>query len=223
VAERIARRTLPRLVVAGSRVTLPARLGAARRRRRGTRERVELFFAFDDPCSAVAVLEFRARLAERPVELVLLPVLGRGIEGDPAVQQKREYAVTDARRLARRGGRTLARQDVLPSTDTAFLAEWVAAAEDQMGLVDFVGAALERLWFGDPQAVAQADYLRLWREHVHEDPRPDVQAVRACERRMRRRGPYETPAAWVAGRWYFAHDRVEQICEWLDELGCVAR
>jgi hypothetical protein len=39
---------------------------------------------------------------------------------------------------------------------------------------------------------------------------------------MARRGPYETPAAWVAGRWYFAHDRAVQICDWLDELGWVA-
>jgi hypothetical protein len=36
---------------------------------------------------------------------------------------------------------------------------------------------------------------------------------------MRRRKIYDTPSAWVAGRWFFAHERVEQIGEWLDRLG----
>ncbi len=36
---------------------------------------------------------------------------------------------------------------------------------------------------------------------------------------MSRRGPYETPAAWVAGRWFFAQDRPQQIADWLDQLG----
>ena len=36
---------------------------------------------------------------------------------------------------------------------------------------------------------------------------------------MRRRGPYDTAAAWVHGQWFFAHDRVEQIGHRLDELG----
>ena len=39
---------------------------------------------------------------------------------------------------------------------------------------------------------------------------------------MRRRGPYDTAAAWVHGRWFFAQDRVEQIGHRLDELGWTA-
>ena len=42
------------------------------------------------------------------------------------------------------------------------------------------------------------------------------------ERRMKRRGPYDTPAAVVGGRWYFAHDRAEQVADWVDELGWAA-
>jgi hypothetical protein len=126
LADRLARRTLPRAVVASSQLTLPARLRARARRRRGRRERLELFFAFDDPCSAVAVLDLAARLAPRPVDVVLMPVVERGIEGDPAVALKRDYAVTDARRLARRGGLVLTRESPLSAADSAFLAEWVA-------------------------------------------------------------------------------------------------
>jgi hypothetical protein len=39
---------------------------------------------------------------------------------------------------------------------------------------------------------------------------------------MRRRGPYDTPAAWVHGQWFFAHDRPEQIAHRLDQLGWTA-
>ena len=36
---------------------------------------------------------------------------------------------------------------------------------------------------------------------------------------MTRRGPYETPAASIGGRWFFAQDRSAQIADWLDQLG----
>jgi 2-hydroxychromene-2-carboxylate isomerase len=223
LADTLARRTLPRALVAASQVTLPSRLAAAARRRRGERERVEMFIAFDDPCSAVAMVDLSARLAARPVDLMPIAVIDRGIEGDPAVAQKRDYAVTDARRLARRAGLTLARETPLPVADTAFLAEWVDAAEPGPALLAFTVAALRRLWLDSDGAVERSAFLELWREHLGSEPRPDRAAVRAAEKRMARRGPYETPAAWIAGRWYFAHDRPGQICEWLDELGWAPR
>ncbi|MCW3033899.1 MAG: hypothetical protein QOK19_1979 [Solirubrobacteraceae bacterium] len=204
-------------------MTLPARLRARARRRRHGRERVELFFAFDDPCSAVAVLDLSARLAPRPVDLILMPVIERGIAGDPAVAQKRDYAITDARRLARRAGLVLSREAPQPAGESAFLAEWVAGGEPGEALLGFTTAALRRLWFETGAVVDRAAFLELWRAHVGGDPVPDAGAVRACEKRMARRGPYETPAAWVAGRWYFAHDRAPQICEWLDVLGWAPR
>jgi 2-hydroxychromene-2-carboxylate isomerase len=223
IADRLVRRTLPRAVVAGSRVTLPARLGAQARRRSGGRERVELFFAFDDPCSAVAVLDLAARLASRPVDLILMPVVKRGIAGAPAAALKRDYAITDARRLARRGGLALARQAPLDAAEGAFLAEWVAGGEPGAALLGFTTAAIRRLWFESATVPDPRSFLDLWQRHMQGDPAPDASAVRACERRMARRGPYDTPAAWVAGRWYFAHDRGPQICEWLDALGWAPR
>ena len=36
------------------------------------------------------------------------------------------------------------------------------------------------------------------------------------------RGPYDTPAAWVHGQWFFAHDRSAQIGARLDDLGWTA-
>ena len=157
----IRRRWLPRLVVARSTITWPAKL-RARLRRRG---RVELYVALDDPCSAVALRDLTERLHGKPVDLDVRPVARRGIPGDPAVEDKRRYALVDARRLAARHG-------------------W--ALEDCV-------AALP--------------------------PQPGEETLRRNERRMRRRGPYDTPAAVVGGRWYFAHDRPAQIVDWVEELG----
>ncbi len=220
----LARRTAPRLVAASAHATGPARLRAAASRRRGGRGTVELFFAFDDPCSAVAVEELSRRLAARPVDLQLIPVVSRGMADDPAVEQKRAYALLDARRLARgRLGLEIARTSTLEPERTAFLAAWVAAEPAGPGLDAFCREALARLWFEREEALSEAELSALWRDRVGGAPRADASALRRNEARMRRRGPYETPAAWVAGRWYFAQDRPTQICAWLDELGWAER
>jgi len=219
---------MPRAIERLSRVTWPARAGAGARRALGRRGRVELFFAFDDPCSAVAVLDLKARLAERAVTLALKPVLRRGIAGDPAVEDKRRYAIEDARRLAARQGLELARAQPLDAGACAFLAGWVAAAGPVGdGLGRFCAQAMRALWFehGGP-AVEPAAFAPLWRQQLGGEPpgdREGAAAVARNERAMRLHWMYETPAAWVHGRWYFAHDRPLQIVQWLDELGWSAR
>jgi hypothetical protein len=222
VTERLTRRVIPTAVVTLSQVDWPARLGARLRRAAGRRGRLELFFAFDDPCSAVAVIDLAARVAGRDVHLLLKPVVARGIPDDPAVDQKRRYAIVDARRLARRAGLALARGEPLAAEHTAFLAEWVAAAPPSPALTRFCVSALRRLWLDTDGTVDRGGYADLWREQFGEEPRPAADGVRRNERLMRRRKPYDTPAAWVHGRWYFAHDRLVQIGERLDSLGWTA-
>jgi 2-hydroxychromene-2-carboxylate isomerase len=221
MSEALTRRVLPRTVVALSQVDWPARLGAAVRRRLGRRGRVELFFAFDDPCSAVAVIDLAARVAARDVQLVLKPVVARGIDGDPAVHEKRSYALVDARRLARRAGLVLSRSDPVTAEATSFLAEWAAAGPQGPALTGFCIDALERLWFATDGPVPEADYADLWRKQFRDDPpiAAGANGVRRNERLMRRRRPYDTPAAWVYGQWFFAHDRLVQIGDRLERLG----
>ncbi len=224
VKDRIERRIAPTLVVRASRITWPARRAAARRRSRGLQGRVELFFAFDDPCSAIALIDLHERLAGRAVELVLLPVVARGIPGDPAAARKRLFAVADARRLARRQGLVLSRGEPLAAEQTRFLAEWVAAAPQSPALEDFAAAAMRMLWLDSQGPVAAEDFALLWRERLGSAPAPGGgPAVAENQRLMGRRGPYDVPAAWIQGRWFFAHDRLSQIGEWLDELGWRAR
>jgi 2-hydroxychromene-2-carboxylate isomerase len=225
VSEALQRRVLPRVVVGLSQVDAPARVGAWVRRGLGRRGRVELFFAFDDPSSAVALLGLVESMASRDVSLVLKPVVGRGIPGDPAVEQKRDYAITDSRRRARRlMGLELARADPLTAGATAFLAEWAAAApQDATALTSFCSEAMKRLWFETDGLVKEAEYERLWRERFGgEPPAGGSAAVQRNERLMRRRKPYDVPAAYVHGRWFFAHDRLPQIGRRLDRLGWTA-
>jgi 2-hydroxychromene-2-carboxylate isomerase len=221
----LARRVVPSAVVALAQISWPARLGAASRRALGRRGRVELFFAFDDPCSAVAVIDLAERVSGRAVRLVLEPVVKRGISGDPAVELKRRYAIDDARRLAKRAGLVLARGEPLSGEDTRFLAEWAASAPQGPSLERFCVDALRRLWFRSDGRVDPSDYAASWREQFGAEPPavPDDRAIRRNERLMKRRGPYDTPAAWVHGQWFFAHDRLAQIGERLDGLGWTAK
>jgi 2-hydroxychromene-2-carboxylate isomerase len=218
-ADVLTRRVLPRAVVALSQVEWPSRMAATTRRLARRQGRVELFFAFDDPCSAIAVIDLAERVAGRDVRLLLKPVVARGIDGDPAVDQKRRYAIVDARRLARRAGHVLARREPLTREDTGFLAEWTASSPGSPALTRFCVAALKRLWFDTDGPVDRGGYADLWREQFGEEPVAATDAVRRNERLMRRRKPYDTPAAWVHGQWYFAHDRLVQIGERLDSLG----
>ncbi len=221
-SELLRRRLVPSAVIAASRVTLPARLAAAGRRRAGRRGSLEVFFAFDDPCSAVAVIDLVGKTRGRAVELLMLPVLRRGIPRDPAAELKRTYAVTDAGRLAGRLGMELSRTEPLPPGSTAFLAGWVAAhRQPSPGLSAFCERAMRYLWLASDGPPSRAELESIWRDELGAAPPEGRQAaaVRWDEARMGRRGPYETPAVWVAGRWYFAQDRPGQIMEYLDLLG----
>ncbi len=220
----LSRRVLPSAVIALSRIDWPARLGAAARRALGRRGRVELFFAFDDPCSAIAVIDLAERVSGRDVLLALDPVVERGIPGDPAVERKRRYAIDDARRLARRLGLVLARTEPLSAEDTRFLARWAASAPQGPSLERFCVNALRQLWLASDGPVDPGMYAAAWREEFGSPPpaMPDERAIRRNERLMKRRGPYDTPAAWVHGQWFFAHDRLVQIGERLDDLGWTA-
>lgn len=224
--DTLQRRVLPRAIVGLSTVRAPGRAAAAVRRARGGQGTVRLFVAFDDPYSAVAVLGLSGRLATRPVALRIEPVVARGIAGDPAVQAKREYAVTDARRLALRDDRVLGREAPVPAAAVAFLAAWTAALPDDGDprgpRATFAAAALQALWFGSGGPVDRREYAERWAACAPPGaaaPADVHPAVAATERTMRRRGLYDTPIALVHGQWFFAHERLAQIEHRLDELG----
>jgi 2-hydroxychromene-2-carboxylate isomerase len=215
--DRLTRRVVPRVIVTLSDVRLPGRFLARGRRLLGGRGRVELYVAYDDPCSAVAVVGLRERLAGRRAILAVTPVVQRGIPGDPAVERKRAYAVQDAGRIARRSGLWLSRDMPLDPADTAFLAHWTAAIADEDARAAFCEAAMRRLWLEGNGPVEPESFAPLFREHAGTPP-PDG-ADDAPVPGLPRRGLYDTPAARVQGQWFFAHERLPAIEHRLDELG----
>jgi 2-hydroxychromene-2-carboxylate isomerase len=216
---RLARRSLPRAVVLASRSDLRGHAAGAFRRE-GV---VELYFAFDDPCSAFSVIDLSERLATRRVRPELRPVVRRGIPDDPAVADKRVYALTDAARLGARRELVLGRTEPIAAEVVAPFAAWVADAPQGLPLERFCVEAMRRLWYSGDGPLPLDHLARRWRELGLGEPGGDDAAVRSNERRMARRGPYDTPAAWVHGQWFFAQDRGPQICERLDALGFGAR
>jgi len=136
------------------------------------------------------------------------------------VELKRSYAIADARRLARRRNLILTRTEPLAAQDTRFLAQWTASAPQGPSLERFCVSALTPLWFTSAGPIDPDDYAAIWLE-LFGGPLPATPsdgAVHRNERLMKRRGPYDTPAAWVHGQWFFAHDRLVQIGERLDDL-----
>lgn len=238
-ADRLQRKTVPGIVLALSRVRTPARAISALRRTFGRRGVVELFLAFDDPNSAVALVELDRRLQGRAVDLVVRPVVDRDLDDDPAVEAKREYAIADAARIARRSGLGLSRRDPIAPGAVAFLAEWVAEAGPSAEATEFAAAAARELWIAPEEAGSDSGtaatspgpvpipdrerFVDLWRRTVGGAPGAGSRdQVIANERRMKRAGAYAVPMATVHGRLFFAHDRLERIAYELDRLGWTA-
>jgi len=222
-AEKLKRHTVPAIVLAASKVRAPGKAIAAARRAAGKRATVELFVAFDDPSSCLAILELDRRLAARDVDLVIRPVINRDMDGDPAIEAKRSYALLDAGRLARRYGLTITRDAPIAASDVAFAAEWAAAAGPLVAR-DFCVSVAKRLWF-EPDANIDRDSIAetfgLTVGGV--PPMGGAAAVVTNEKLMKRRGAYTVPMAAVHGRLFFAHERLDQICEELDLLGWKSR
>jgi 2-hydroxychromene-2-carboxylate isomerase len=213
---------MPRLLVAWFSTRWPGQLWAWLLRCLGGRAEVELYFAFDDPYSVVALplLEVAAR---RHTELSLYPLVERGMDQDPALEQRRRFAIEDSLRLLRRRGLGLRRRSPLAPADTAFLAAWTEALRGRPQMQAFAAAALTRLWLNSDGTVRPEDYAGLFRELTGEAPPAAdgvlVQRLAANRARQLRKGHWESPAARVQCEWFFAHERIPQIEERLSYLG----
>jgi 2-hydroxychromene-2-carboxylate isomerase len=217
--DRIQRRVAPRLIVWLSARDGRHRLAAGLRRALGGGGTVRLYIAFDDASSAVALLGLIERLEGRRVNLVVEPVVKRGIPEDPAVDAKREYAVVDARRLLRRSGLELSRSAPVDPGEVAIVAGWAASLPAGRLRNDFSAAVMRMIWLESDGQVPVARIESLWREQAGTEPVTEKAGPLEGERQMKRRRLYDTPVAVVHGHWYFAHERLDQIEQRLDELG----
>ena len=224
VKDTLTRKTGPRLIIASAGVKARHKLAAAKLRRTGGREQVEVFFAFDDALSAVALIGLADRLSGRNVDLVVIPVVERGMDADPAVEWKRAHSVIDAARLAARDGITFTRADVIRPEATRYLAKWVSARQPHRTVTAFAVAAVRAIWVENIDPSQTEHFAALWDVTVGgTPPGPGTHRLAKNQGLMKKRGPYETPAAWVRGQWFFAHERLDRITETLDELGWVKK
>jgi 2-hydroxychromene-2-carboxylate isomerase len=223
--ERIKRGFLMRAVVAAEDADPGHALRVRMRRTLGRPARVELYFAFDDPYAAVALGPLREVLRQRFVDFALFPLVSRGIEDDPAGSNRARYALVDARRLARRTGRVLARTEPISAASMAYLARLTEALRGDPYQADFAEAALDAVWFG-ARMPAPTDMRALFKRVAGASPpstfRTDAALDRALAQnhaRLVAQGHWESPACWVEGAWYLAHERIAQIDERLAKDG----
>ena len=216
------RALLPRLLLRAKRRKARSRTKARLMQALDISLTVELYFAFDDPYSAVALPALQKMTDDRALELRLYPVVKRGIEGDPDIELRRAYSLADARRLAAEEGREIARKEPLVPEDVSYLSAWAEEARDRESIQEFSVAAMDALWhLGWPPG--DNEFRRIYERTVNKPPPDDVEwhaeQVRKNELRLRKKGHWDTPACLVHGQWYFAHERIEQIAERLDYLG----
>jgi 2-hydroxychromene-2-carboxylate isomerase len=224
IREHVSRCVVPRLAL-GIQEQI-ARAGEARARIAGLLGQppsVELYIAFDDPYSALALVQLAPILRRRGIVLALYPLVERGISEDPDLSLRKTYAIQDSRRLARRAGLVLRRSAPISPHQVAFLAEWTEAARGSPGMEAFAVAAMNRLWLTDGSEALRSEYALLYETIMLRRSPDSSTALRkrlvSSTKRLRRKGHYETPAARVAGEWFFAHERIPQMETRFDELG----
>ncbi|MDP3857254.1 MAG: hypothetical protein Q8Q73_05750 [Stagnimonas sp.] len=220
--QRFQKRGLPSLLLWLDRQAMPSKVSALLRRLAGGRARIDLYFAFDDPYAAVALPGLIEMIRDRPVRLNLYPLARRGLAMDPAAAQRRVHAVRDSAALLRRQGQSLRRVSPLAAAEVCYLAEWTLYAQLQgQDPVAFADRALRRLWRDAADPADHVAFRRLYAECYPGLPLPDHclrDRLDAHHRALQQRGHWDSPAAWVEGRWYFAHERLPAITDWLRRL-----
>lgn len=201
---------------------LRRRVRSAATKALGLTPSIELYFAFDDPYTAVALPAVIDLARRHGVALSLYPVGNHGIVGDPDLPLRREASIVDAARLLRRHGRVLRHRPPIEPDAVRFLAAWTESARVSGTEAAFAAAAVASIWeSADPLSVTgplRSVYERVVNAPPPADRGPFDQAVARNEKRLRARGHWETPAARIAGEWFFAHERVEQMNELLTDL-----
>ncbi len=195
-----------------------ARIGKLSRRR----QRAELYFAFDDPYSLLGVDALRELEAKTELEVSLFPVVRRGVGGGPDVHLRRQYAVLDAGRLARRAQRAFLRSEPIAPQRVEELAAWVEVARDTGVHRELITTLLERLWAQSRELPDFGELYAIFKRATGKPPptgrlRHRMQ-VRKNEANLKRRGHWDTPAIWIEGKLFFAHERGEQMLDYVQEM-----
>ncbi len=222
ITDYVGKALLPRTILKIDHIKMKNRMVPTLERALGLVGKVELYFAFDDPYAAIAVPKIFKMLTNRDVEPAFYPIVRRGIENDPDLDKRRAYAMEDARRLAASLGMEIIRKEAPTSEETAFVAAWAEAGREDGDEYFFIEKALSYIWKSN-DAINRENITEVYLDAFDQDPPDDFSVyearVRKNEKRLVKKGHWESPAALVYGQWYFAHERLDQIAERLDYLG----
>jgi 2-hydroxychromene-2-carboxylate isomerase len=183
-----------------------------RRKLTGSPHAVSVFLQLDDPYSYL-LAHYLPELADTyDVELRVYLSQARGDEFQPAPDLLAEYAVVDARRVARELGIPfLDRGAVPPVEHRRGLLDELAAHVSSPDFVEQFREVLQMYWRGDNEAAAR-------RSDTGEPGSADKE-IAASQATQQRMGHYNSAMLHYGGEWYWGVDRLHYLVARLAELG----
>lgn len=183
-----------------------------RRKLTGSTHVVSVFLQLDDPYSYLLAHYLPELIASYDIELRVYLSQARGDEFQPEPEMLAEYAVVDARRVARELGIPfLDRGTVPPVEHRRGLLDELASHTTSADFGEQFREVLESYWRGDNEAAAR-------RSDTGEAGSADREAL-ASQATQKRLGHYNSAMLHYAGEWYWGVDRLPCLIDRLAELG----
>jgi 2-hydroxychromene-2-carboxylate isomerase len=222
IKEHISRSLVPRLLISYFKFKRRSRLRTSLAKLFGMPGTIHLFFAFDCPYSLIALKGLYEILDERSVELKLYPVIKRGIENDPNLENRRAYTMKDAVRLGKRYDIEITRTEPVLSEQVGFLSALSEAGRGDKG-EELIFRFLEDLWSFDDKDISEEYFFSLYEDVTGQCPPDDLakyySKVKNNEQKLLKKGHWEVPSLFIYGEWYLAHERLLQVEDRLNYLG----
>ena len=186
---------------------------------RGRDPRAELFVSLADPYARLALAAMAELSRNLRIDYDVFPIV-RDQAGNVQPLRQR-YAVLDARRLAARRGIEMSEREPIDPARVEQLTSWVEAARAHNKHRPLLELVVTRLWSGTTLPDFGELYA-LYRQAVGAVPPKNLllarHRIRQNEGRMNRRGLWSSSSLWLEGKTFFAHERREQISDYLGEL-----
>ena len=187
-------------------------LNEARRKLTGKAHVVTAFLQLDDPYSYLLAHYLPELASHYDIELQVCLSEALGGDFEAAPDQRRDYAISDCRRVASELGVPFLDKGPEPAAEQGqALLDAVAARVDDDVFADEALEALEAYWRGDARAIERRSELG-----VQGAGRTVIEASQALLEKL---GHYGSAMLHYGGEWYWGVDRLHYLTDRLDELG----
>ena len=183
-----------------------------RRRLTGSAHVVSVFLQLDDPYSYLLAQYLPELAASYDIELHVYISQARGDGFQPAPEMLAEYAVVDARRIARELGISFLDRGAAPPVEhRRGLLDELASHTTSPDFMEQFREVLETYWRGDNEAAA--------RRSDTGEPGAADREIAISQALQKRLGHYNSAMLHYGGEWYWGVDRLHYLVDRLDELG----